>query len=120
MRYDSAINAENLEIKELLRQELPRRDRALEMIETYDERLISDALAYLSGSKMRSAERTMEMFIQTPTLHWRAEGQMRVLVELFEDLSTHVDEARLGLINERLEQLATLKLVTQHQRASAR
>ena len=116
-RYDEKLEQENRDLKEIIREELPRRESHLEMIDGFDEVLVNETLAYLSGSQMRSVTRTFIRVMTTNSLDRRARGQLAVICELFEAYSTHIDQGRLLALQERVKFFVGITLVEDHARA---
>ena len=116
-RYDEKLEQENRDIKQIIREELPRRDSCLEMRDGYDEVLVNETLAYLSGSQVRSVIQTFNRVMTTNSLDRRSRDQLAVICELFEAYSTHIDQDRLSAVQERVQFFAGVTLVENHARA---
>ena len=110
-RFDEELEQENRDLKQIIRDELYRRDKYLVMCDGYDEVFVNDSLAYLSGSKLRSVTRAFDRVLHTNSLNRRERGQLAVVCELFEQLSTHIDQDRLSAVRERVEYFTGIKLV---------
>jgi hypothetical protein len=101
--YDEKLEAENRELKEIIREELARRGGSLQMYDGFDEMLVTNALDFLSGSTLASVLRLFDRFLYANPVNRRERAQLAVVYETFSQLSTHADQGRLKALKERLD-----------------
>jgi hypothetical protein len=111
VHYDEKLEQENRDLKQIIREELAAHDQFLAMYDGFDELFVANALEFLSGSDLRSVVRSFDRILNENSTHLRERGQLAVICRLFSELSTHIDQDRLSMVQERVKFFEGVALV---------